>query len=40
MIKVFSIDNERKEPIAIFNSGVFITDIKPLLESFFAKIRC
>lgn len=37
MIKVFSIRSERKEPVAIFNSGEFITDIKPLLESFLPK---
>ena len=37
MIKVFSIDNEQKEPIAIFNSGEFITDVKPLLDSFLPK---
>lgn len=37
MIKVFSTNNKQKEPIAIFNSSVFITDIKPLLESFLPK---
>lgn len=37
MIKVFSANNEQKEPIAIFNSGEFITDIKPLLDSFLPK---
>lgn len=37
MIKVFSVNNEQKEPVAIFNSGVFITDIKPLLDSFLPK---
>lgn len=37
MIKVFSANNRQKEPIATFNSGEFITDIKPLLESFLPK---
>lgn len=37
MIKVFSINNERKEPIAIFNSGKFITDVNPVLSSFLPK---
>lgn len=37
MIKVFSINSKQKEPIAIFNSGEFITDVKPLLDSFLPK---
>lgn len=37
MIKVFSIRSEQKEPVAIFNSGIFITDVKPLLDSFLPK---
>lgn len=37
MIKVFLINNERKEPIAIFNSGKFITYINPVLSSFLPK---
>lgn len=37
MIKVFSIKNEQKEPVAIFNSGEFITDVEPLLNSFLPK---
>lgn len=37
MIKVFSANSKQKEPIAIFNSGEFITDVKPLLDSFLPK---
>jgi hypothetical protein len=37
MIKVFSINAKQKEPVAIFNSGEFITDIEPLLNSFLPK---
>ena len=37
MIKVFSVNSKQKEPIAIFNSGEFITDVKPLLDSFLPK---
>ena len=37
MIKVFSIINKQKEPIAIFNSGEFITDVESLLNSFLPK---
>ena len=37
MIKIFLANNERKEPIAIFNSGKFITDINPVLNSFLPK---
>ena len=37
MIKIFLANDERKEPIAIFNSGKFITDINPVLNSFLPK---
>ena len=37
MIKIFSINNKRKEPIAIFNSGKFITDVNSVLSSFLPK---
>lgn len=37
MIKIFLANDERKEPIAIFNSGKFITDVNPVLNSFLPK---
>ena len=37
MIKVFSVNNAQKEPVATFNSGDFITDINHLLNSFLPK---
>lgn len=37
MIKIFLANNERKEPIATFNSGKFITDVNPVLNSFLPK---
>lgn len=40
IIKVFSANNRQKEPIATFNSGEFITDVIPLLDSFLPKNRC
>ena len=37
MIKVFSIKNEQKEPVATFSSGEFVADINNLLNSFLPK---
>lgn len=37
MIKIFLANSERKEPIATFNSGKFITDINHVLNSFLPK---
>lgn len=37
MIKVFSANSKQKEPIATFNSGEFVTDVEPLLNSFLPK---
>lgn len=37
MIKIFLANNERKEPIATFNSGDFVADINHLLNSFLPK---
>ncbi len=37
MIKVFSLNNERKEPVATFSSGNFVADVNNLLSSFLPK---